>query len=299
MTWLFRILFASVGVAGAALLLRRRRLTYPTPESFIQRLPDDAPDRILPLEGGVNFRDLGGYKGESGRRMRRGLVYRSGSLGKLTDADLEALSRMGIKLVCDLRGHEEVAAEPDRLPVGDLAPAYLHMPLAVEDDRRQRLRALLFDPASLAPMMPDMYTRIILDGNAQLYGDLLTRLADPANLPTVIHCTAGKDRTGIAAALLLSLLGVPDDVIAADYSLSNLYYANFYAYGAQYAKKLRWLGIRTEDFQPFLVADPQNIRIALTHIHDRYGSVENYLRTMAGVSDETMSSIKANLLESE
>lgn len=297
MTWILRILLVSVGTVGTALLLRRSRPVYPAPESLIIRLPDDVSDRFLPLEGGVNFRDVGGYRTADGRRVRRGLVFRSGTLARLTEADLAYLSDMGVKLVCDLRGHEEVTAEPDRLPVGDAAPLYLHTPLAVEDDRRQRLRALLFNPASLAPMMTDMYTRVMLVNNARLYGDLLTRLADPANLPAVFHCTAGKDRTGLAAALLLSVLGVPDETILADYSLSNQYYADFFRYAAQYVHRLRWLGVRADDLYPLLVADPQNIQTVLTHLRAQYGSVENYLTTAAGMSAEAIEALKANLLE--
>jgi protein-tyrosine phosphatase len=276
-------------------LFRRKPLVYPAPETLIVRLPDDPPDRILSLEGAVNFRDLGGYKTADGRRLRRGLVYRSGSLGRLTDSDIVQMGEIGVKLVCDLRSIEELTDEPDRLS-WQPAPAYAHLPLTVEDERRSRLRALLFDPASVPAMLPDMYTRIMLDNNANLFGDLLRRLTDPANLPTVIHCTAGKDRTGIAAALLLACLNVPDDVIAADYSLSNLYFQTFMAYGMRALHRLRWL-IRAENLQPLFVADPVNIQTALDHVRRKYGSVESYLRHAAGLSESELAALRANLLE--
>ena len=275
---------------------RRQRPTYPPPESLIIRLPDDVPDRILPLEGVINFRDVGGYRTTDGQLVRRGLVYRSSTLAGLTDADLAVLGQMGVRLVCDLRGDDEVAAGPDRL-AWTPAPIYLRLPIAVENDSRRRMTALLFNPASIAPMMTDLYTRVMIDGNARLYGNILRRLTDPANLPTVIHCTAGKDRTGIAVALLLSLLGVPDDVIAADYSLSNIYYSTFITYGEWVAHRMRWFGIRAEDLQPFLVADPANMRITLRYLRDKYGSTEQYLQDAAGLSADDIPALRDRLLE--
>jgi protein-tyrosine phosphatase len=297
MKWLLRALVGSLGLGATFFVVRRKnRPVYADPASLVIRLPDDEADRILQVEGVANFRDVGGYKTVDGKRVRRGLVFRSGALVHLTDAGLQTLSELGIKLVCDLRGADELLDEPDRLPTSP-APEYLHLPLAVQDDRRQRLRALLFNPKAVAPMLPEMYTGTIIDGNARIYGDVLRRLSDPANLPTLIHCTAGKDRTGVAIALLLLALGVPDEVVVADYSLSNLYFDNFFAYGKRMVEPIRWMGIRPEDLQPFFMADPETMRTSITHIRTKYGSIENYLRDAAGLDDAVLARLKANLLE--
>jgi len=297
MTWFLPALVALGGLAAAWVFVRRgNRTPHPAPDSLVIRLPDDAPDRILHLEGAVNFRDVGGYQTAAGRRVRRGLVFRSGALARLTDADLIALDAIGFKLVCDLRGDDEIAQEPDRLPQNP-APEYWHLPLTVQDDRRKRLGALVFNPAAVAPMLPEMYNHTMIDGNAKLYGGLLRRLADPTNLPTLIHCTAGKDRTGVAVALLLLALGVPDEVIVADYSLSNLYFESFFEYGKRIAHSLRWLGVRADDLKPLFLADPATLRTAIAHIRARYGSVEAYLRDAAGLDDDTLAALRANLLE--
>lgn len=297
MIWLLPPLAAAFGLAAAFVVYRRNnRPVYPDPASLVIRLPDDEADRILQIEGVANFRDVGGYKTVDGTRVRRGLVFRSGSLAHLTDAGLQKLDALGIKLICDLRGADELADEPDRLPASP-APEYLHLPLTVHDDRRQRLRALLFNPKSVGPMLPEMYTGTIIDGNARLYGDVLRRLSDPANLPTLIHCTAGKDRTGVAVALLLLLLGVPEEVVVADYSLSNLYFDTFFAYGERMVRSLRWMGIRADDLQPFFVANPETMRIAIAHINAKYGSAEGYLRDAGGLDDAVIARLKANLIE--
>jgi protein-tyrosine phosphatase len=297
MIWLLGLLAASAGATALFTVFRRNaRIKYPPPESLIIRLPDDVPDRIVPLESVANFRDIGGYLTGAGRRVRRGLVFRSGSLAHLSERDVVYLHQLGLKLVCDLRGMEEVTEGPDRLPA-DPAPEYLHLPLTVQENRRQRLQALILNPKSIAPMMPEMYTKYMIDGNARLYGGLLGRLAEPNNLPTLIHCTAGKDRTGIAVALLLLVLGVPDEVVVADYSLSNLYYATFLELSQQLVRPVRWLGIHAEDLWPIMVADPETMRTTIAHIREKYGSVEDYLKDAGGLDEAAIARLKTYLLE--
>jgi protein-tyrosine phosphatase len=299
MRFILKVLLVSVsGVAVAGVLASRRgqRIEHPDPETFIIKLDDDLPERFLPLESAVNFRDIGGYRTADGRRVRTGKVYRAGALNRLTDSDRELLARMGMKLVCDLRSQEEVEEEPDRLP-DNPAPEYLHLPLKADDDRLRRLRALLFNRRQIALMLPEMYTDIMIDRNANICGEVLRRLSEPENLPTIIHCTAGKDRTGVVVALLLSLLGVPDDIILADYSLSNRFFPTFLAYGEKTIHPVAWLGVKAEDIQPLLVADPQTMRTALAHVRSKYSSVENYLRDAAGLDEGTLGRLRENLLE--
>jgi protein-tyrosine phosphatase len=286
------------GALGAAISLgkyinRRNQVAHVDPQSLVIRLPNDLPGRIINVEGVFNFRDIGGYHTADGRRVRTGLVYRSGALNKLNEAGLAKLNELGIKLVCDLRTDQEQVAAPDKLSHND-ALIYVHLPLTAVDNRRERMAALLFNRSRFNTMMPEMYTKIIIDGNAHLYGD---RIANPDNLPTVIHCTAGKDRTGVAIMLILALLGVPEDVILADYSLSNLYYDHFFEFGASNLSSLAWMGITADDLQPLLISHPDTLKAALDHIHRKYGSVESYLRSAAGVNDETQQKIKLNLLE--
>lgn len=252
-----------------------------------------AAERFLPLEGAVNFRDLGGYRTADGRYVRWGKLFRSGTLSDLTQADYAYIERVGIKLVCDLRNNEEIAIEPDILPE---SMQYVHTLIYTDSDSMRRLRALFFDPRALSLLMLEMYTRQMIDKNARPIGDVLRRLSN--DFPALIHCTAGKDRTGITVAVLLALLGVPDTVITADYSLSNHYYESF----RRVVQKAlpQWLaygGITIDDMRPILTANPEILQSVLDHIRQRYGSVEGYLRDAAGVDDATIARLKSNLLE--
>jgi protein-tyrosine phosphatase len=298
--WPYIILLAVGGlVVVGSIIARRNRLDPLDPLSLIIEPPDaNLAERIIPLEGTFNFRDIGGYRTAAGKRVRKGLVYRSGELHSLTDSDLDFLHRAGIKLVCDLRSAEEIQAEPDRLPENP-APTYVHLPLNTDadHDRWERLFALFFNRRKLAAMMPEAYKRMMIDGNARLYGDILRRLSEPENLPAIIHCTAGKDRTGIAVALLLKWLGVPDDTIIADYSLSNRYFERFYEHGARAVRSLNRLGITGEHIKPLLVANPEAMREALGHLDAQYGSIAGYLRDVAGLDDAALARLRERLLE--
>ncbi|MEP6987484.1 MAG: tyrosine-protein phosphatase [Chloroflexota bacterium] len=295
--WIGVTLGAVGAVAGlAAFINRRNQFEHVDPQSLITRLPDDLPGRIMDVDGVINFRDMGGYHTADGQRVRTGLLYRAGALGDITEKGMETLQALGIKLICDLRSEEEEVAAPDKLPQNP-APIYAHLPLLAEDNRRERVITLFFNRRKFTTMMPDMYTRVIIDGNAHLYGDILRRIANADNLPTLIHCTAGKDRTGVAAMLILSLLGVPEDVILADYSLSNLYYDSYLKFGTLAIGSIAWTGVKAEDLQPLFVSHPDTLKAAIAHIHRKYGSVENYLRSAAGVNDEIQQKIKINLLE--
>jgi protein-tyrosine phosphatase len=252
-------------------------------------------ERGVAFEEIANFRDIGGYLTTDGRRVRWGRVFRAGAFAQATEADLTKLAALNIRLVCDLRSDDEVTDAPDQLPTP--TPQYVHLPLDAGDETLKRLRAVLLNRKLIATLLPDAYVRIMIEGNARLFGDVLRRLANPAHLPAVIHCTAGKDRTGVSIALLLLWLGVPEATVIADYTLSNFYYDNFYRFADAAMKPLRRLGVRVEDLQPILMADSATMQTTILHIKTTYGSVETYLRERAGLSVATLAALKTNLLD--
>jgi len=252
-------------------------------------------ERILTFDGIANFRDIGGYYTHDGQYVRWGRIFRSGDTGSASDADLRRLSQMGVQFICDLRSDLEVADKPDRNP--DSANNIVHLPVQANINRADRFRLLVMTRPQLEELVVDLYTQIILEQNAPVMGDILRQLADPNNLPALIHCTAGKDRTGILIGLLLSVLGVPDDVIIADYTLSNYYYQNFYDFAAHSTKQMAAIGFTPDDVQPLILARPHNMQQTLAYIQKQYGSVESYLKEKAGIDDKILEQLKTNLLE--
>ncbi len=274
------------------------RRVYPAPNTLVRHpdliggQPGIHPQRFVALEGGINFRDLGGYPTRDGKMVRWGRVYRSGSFARLTATDLTAIARLDIKLICDLRSPEEIRTAPE------LLPNIAQEPLSVEADDGVlvRIRALLFDRRNLGALLTRAYTDVMLKRNGGVFGNIFRRLADEDNLPLLIRCTAGKDRTGLSAALLLLALGVPEETVIADYSLSNLYFADFQAFAQSVIKPLGIIGITLEDMQPLLIADPNTLAQTLAHLRGTYGSVESYLRDVAGVDAALLGQVRANLL---
>ncbi|MBP6016686.1 MAG: tyrosine-protein phosphatase [Candidatus Promineofilum sp.] len=248
-------------------------------------------ERTLPLAGESNFRDLGGYRTADGRAVRWGRVYRAGSLAELTEADVAYLGRLGLRLSCDLRSREEVENHPDRLPPGAIAR---HTPIAAEVGRVRRLVTLFRLRSRIQKMLQQVYV-IMLDQNGPLLAGILRAAADPANLPLVVHCTAGKDRTGLAVALLLLSLGVPEETVIADYTLSNRAFGVLAERMRSELELLYAFGFSEERLRPFLLAEAPTLIGALAHLRRRYGSVEAYLRR-AGLTEHDLQRLRETLL---
>jgi protein-tyrosine phosphatase len=240
---------------------------------------------------------MGGYETSDGRTLAWGKLYRSGVLSQLTAHDLIYLKNLGIQLVCDLRSQEEVEKRSDKLPTHP-APHYCHYP-AQSLERRAQLRgltAVLFNRAKLEGLMDEGYNRIMIDDNAALIGNVLKQVADPSQLPIIIHCSAGKDRTAVIMALILSILNVPQDTILADYTLSNVDYEKVKSGIAQEASSLQRFGITVDHLQAVILVKAERLQKMFSHIEQKYGSSEAYLRSTAGLTEAHFAQIKQNLL---
>lgn len=172
------------------------------------------PARKVELEGCCNFRDLGGYLTADGRRTRWRRLFRADGLARLTEADFAVLAELGVRNVIDLRTDLEVESR-GRFREGVDGVAYHHLPLT--------------DTLPGAEQVPEWgdtdfvaqrYLGMLRDGTASVTR-AVTLLSEPANLPSVFHCSVGKDRTGVLSAVILGLLGVPENVIVEDYALSK------------------------------------------------------------------------------
>lgn len=173
----------------------------------------------VPLDGASNLRDLGGWPVTDGRRVRRGMIYRSAALATLTEADLARVATLGIRTVCDLRGQREAAAQPSRLP-----PRAERFHLPIEPTVGASLKDLLRREQSTGEDVVALLRRAYLDYLARflgMYRDLFALLLEPGRAALLFHCSAGKDRTGVGAALLLTALGATRRTVLEDYAATD------------------------------------------------------------------------------
>ncbi len=233
--------------------------------------------RILRLDGAVNFRDLGGLPTHDGRRVRRGRIFRSDVLFCLTPGDTIALRQLGSRTVIDLRSREEVRNYPES-PL--IAAGLQHFNVPIVTDTHLVANTMVEDYLLLL--------RNVREGFRTLFEHLARDM-----FPVVINCFAGKDRTGLASALILSALGVPENEIVADYALSERH-------------MVRHLNLhRASDDVPahsgplpsWLVATPATMEMTLNAISEEWGSIRGYLKAI-GVSDDDLRRISRALVES-
>ena len=252
-------------------------------------------ERGQPFEGIVNFRDLGGYETTGGRRVKWGEVFRSGHLSRVTEKDKAFLQTMGIRVVCDFRTPGEIKAQPDWLPE-DGSASYHHYPIVHgEFDPVAAMESL--QKGDISWLTEDFIIKRYIakiDLFPKVWGEILEMLADPDNRPLVFHCTAGKDRAGACAALILLVLGVPEHTVIYDHGLSNIYIAEALQ---MINERIKALGIDPDDVAPYFTA-PRNAIIALVnHVRKAYGSTAEYMKDKAGLSKNTLNDLKRQLLE--
>lgn len=248
-----------------------------------------APVRDVVLEGGYNLRDIGGYRTRDGKLVRRGRLFRSAALGSLTEADVAAIAALEIKLVVDLRTTRERVAKPNRGAWPNWARDY--------DSSTADLHRAVADPALTTDgahaAMRATYDRLP-EEQADAYAQLLRRIADD-DLPLLFHCAVGKDRTGVAAALILDLLGVDRDMIMADYLLTNRV-GDRVAVDAHQSMRRHNPAIDTAVLGPVVAADPAYLTAMFAGIETRFGSSDAYARARLGLSDATVAAMRAAML---
>jgi len=258
----------------------------------------------LGLAGAPNARDLGGLPVGAGRRVRGGVLLRTGALGRLADDDVAALARLGLKVVVDLRHDSEIRlAPPDRLPAGIRTR---HIPLFDADHPMfTYLAAVLLgrDDAGYPGLeiegTPDAMTAVyrwfVADAGARRsLGAAVRVVADAAGAPVLFHCSAGKDRTGWLTAILLTALGADEDTIRADYLASNDFAR---AANAALVARRRARGLRADPavLGPVLEAREDYLAAAYDEVARRYGDMDGYLRDGLGLDEGTRTALRGRL----
>jgi protein-tyrosine phosphatase len=227
--------------------------------------------RVIELEGCFNFRDLGGYRTRDGRSVKWQRLFRADGLHRLSDADLAQLAELGLATVIDLRTDQELE-EVGRIAWPAPGLAYHHLPMMdVMPDRKTY-------PAWVdVSYVADRYVAMLEKGSAAV-AEALAILTDLEAYPAVFHCAAGKDRTGLLAAVVLGLLGVSDEDIVVDYALSQ----------QAMTRMLAWLRAERPEIEEqiegsaaaIVAADPDTMSLFLGRLRDRHGSFAAYANSL-------------------
>ena len=248
---------------------------------------EDYLERHYPFEGCFNFRDIGGYLNQDGKRVKKGLYFRAGRQDRMSDEDLSQLSDLKISTQIDLRRPDEVL-EQGKGPLESMGANYINIAVIPEGGSDQLSR--LVGDTAISGRRYLGYLEFGPTSWLRLFGIL----SDEDNLPVVLHCTAGKDRTGVSTAFLLSVLGVSRDVIEADYLLTNLdteRQADFiestvgYPDGYDRKKMNAVAGVPKDAMKDFLDG-----------VESKWGSVIEYLQKI-GVTQDQMDMVRHNFLE--
>jgi protein-tyrosine phosphatase len=235
----------------------------------------------VPLKGVFNLRDLGGLATPEGRRVRPGRVFRSDALHRLDQEDAGQLARLGIRKIFDLRADSEVLKDAG---VAIDGAERVHIPLVA---------------VTLSPFDPDVDWRNInlreryiemLTAGGEAIRSILRAAADAETI--LFHCTAGKDRTGVVAAVLLRTLGVPDEEIIADYAVSQV---NLRAFLGTLREDLVRRGMAPDAIDYLTSSPPERMRYTLRELDRRWGSTEDYL-VWIGIDEDVVERLRLNLL---
>ena len=269
--------------------------------------------RLLPLEGGSNFRDFGGYRTEDGKTVVRGKLFRSANMAALTEADQEYLSQFNFKTVIDLRSKEEIEVFPNHWARKQNIN-YISHEYSLKENLSRWLAHVGADDMSdtrkdsdkkrKGKKSPEGYLKNPFSLKPQLTAYFDQLLADDA--PIVVNCSAGQDRTGIASALVLTALGVPRDLVIEDYLLStdyrnpsvekpkkdfdkapddNLFKQFMLRFGSDRKKSAKPRILKTDKGKPYLM-------YTFEKLEKDYGSVEAYLEQELGVDENDIRKLK-------
>jgi protein-tyrosine phosphatase len=254
--------------------------------SFAQNTPTDTlvynARRAVTLEGGSNFRDLGGYPAASGKIVKWGHIYRSADISKLTDTDLKTLESRHISVDCDLRGPDEVKNSPDRIPTN---VTYLNLPAGSENIRVNTNYAAM----NLDSMMSALYERTdyMKAKYKPMFDQLLALNNDKALL---FHCAGGRDRTGMGAALVLSALGVDKAIVLKDYVATAVYLKRDQT--AQFSQQNGMTSAQMTE----MIASPKYLELFFGTIDKKYGSMDKFLAQEMELTPEKRAILQAKYL---
>ncbi len=274
------------------------------------------------LAGTSNFRDVGGYATVDGKRVRKGVLYRSDQLTNLSRNDLATLSELGLTRVYDLRSDGERDARPNRLPNGvppsdptgsstereirpttvgaqgpiEVVNLSVYYPPLDRDVTRRKIVDGEVESGEFHQLLVEQNRAFVTDYREQ-WATVIRGLTETDSLPSLIHCAEGKDRTGFAVAMVLLAVGVPEETVIEDYLLSN----KFLEQRASTLSRLAAVGSRfrvpASEVRPLLEVRREYLEAGLATIKEIYGSYDSYLKDGLEIDEATLAKLKAQLLE--
>ena len=302
-----RLSYCCQAIAGVALVLGAMACAQ---ETTTQRQHvgegTEARTRSIALAGESNFRDLGGYATSDGRRLKWGVLFRSGELHALSDEDVRTLESLGVRTVVSFLTSKEVASRgQDRVPQG-----VEELSLPIEGGIAGELASVVLEARqngdfSKVPveLNPELH-RMLVELGADSYAALIREIIAEESLPLVFHCSHGVHRTGTAAAIILSLVGVPWETVREDYLLSNSTRREDVASRLEELKERAATdqGVPVEDvdstnMEAFYILHGEYIDAARQEIIDNYGSFEVYATDGLGLTTEELTRLRAILLD--
>lgn len=253
------------------------------------------------ISGIINLRDVGGYPTAEGGLVAKGRLYRSGQLNFEDEAGRAAFASLGVTTVFDLRSLDECQARPDCVPAG-----ISHVHLDVLADHQTSLAAHLVDlyknPVAANELLRsgtiqqhylDTYTQMVVSAAAcAAYRQMFMQIADQKE-PALFHCTAGKDRTGWAAAALLTLLGVPQQIVLEDYLLSA---EPVVAWFQPYLDRFAASGGDQELLKPVFSVEPAYLAASMRQVEQSFGSMQGYFHIGLGLSEAVIQRLRMRML---
>lgn len=236
----------------------------------------DSSIRLVHLKGALNFRDVGGYITNEGKTVKWNKVFRSASINQLTDADMDTIRAKRIYTVIDLRGKQEAAAAPDRLLAGTdytLSPA---------GSDALPSNAQMVELMKKGNFLDDFYGDGGIQYFAERYRPIFGKLIGLSDTSALLyHCTGGRDRTGMATALFLYTLGVPQKTIEADFTASNVYLEPMM--GKMFDPMVKATGMSKAEIKKKMDLRPELLHIFFNSIKKKYGSIENFMEKEMGI----------------
>jgi protein-tyrosine phosphatase len=254
-------------------------------------------ERRLPLDGAKNFRDLGGYLTRDGRQVKWGMLYRSGRLSELTETDRQYFSGLNITRICDFRREDEQVRSPSRLPEeNNVTIVDLPIEAGSSESFQERIERGKSDRDDMMGLMNKIYLDFA-ENQSHRYAGMFHCLLENEDGANLIHCTAGKDRTGFGTALILHALGVADDTIMKDYLLTRRYFP--------IETEMRLMAVKYEIPQdvyidvmrPVFEVHPVYLQTAMDAVEEKYGGIKNYMEEGLGLTREVRHELMDKYLE--